>query len=87
MVYIVKLIVDRYFLRSQSSKLDEVQRQVENDSSKDINNTATEVEEEAIRRDAADTEMNRPVRERKMEQTARQQIATKTGSQSIEICQ
>ena len=63
--------IDRYFLRRQSSKSDEVQRQVENHCPKDINNTATEVEEEVLRRDAADTEVNRPVRERNMEQKAR----------------
>ena len=51
--------------------MDEVQRQVVNHSPKDINNTATEVEEEVLRRDAADTEVNRPVRERNMEQKAR----------------
>ena len=59
--------IDQYFLRSQPNKSDEVQRQVENHSPKDINNTATEVEEEVQRRDAADTEGNRPVRERNME--------------------
>ena len=58
--------IEQYFLRSQSSKLVEVQRQLENHS-----NTATEVEEKVLRRDAADTEVNRPVRERKMEQKAR----------------
>ncbi len=58
-------------MRSQSNKSDEVQRQVENHSSKDINNTATEGEEETIRGDAADIEVNRPVRERNMEQKAR----------------
>ena len=42
-----------------------------NHSSKDINNTATEVEEEVLRRDAADTQVNRPVREINMEQKAR----------------
>jgi len=36
-----------------------------------INNTATEVEEEVLRRDAADTEVNKPVRERNMEKKAR----------------
>ena len=56
--------IDQYFLRSQSSKSDEVQRQVENHSLsikdiKDINNTATEVKEEVLRRDVADTEVNR----------------------------
>ena len=46
--------INQYFLRSQSSKSDEVQRQVENRSPKDINNTA--MKEEVLRRDAADTE-------------------------------
>ena len=63
--------IERYFLRSQSNKSDEVQRQVENHSSKDINNTATEVEVEVVRRDAAETDVNRPVSERNMEQKAR----------------
>ena len=58
--------IDQYFLRSQSGKTDEVQRQVENQS---INNTATE--EDVLRRDAADTEVNRGIRERTMEQKAR----------------
>ena len=53
--------INQYFLRSRSSKSDKVQRQVENHSPKDINNTATEVEEEVLRRDATDTEVNRPV--------------------------
>ena len=61
--------IDQYFLRSQSHKSDEVQRQVENHSPKDINNTATE--EEVLRRDAADTEVKRPVRERNLERKAR----------------
>ena len=52
--------IDQYFLRSQSIKSDKVQRQVENHSPKDINNTATE--EEVLRMDAADTEVNRPVK-------------------------
>ena len=42
--------IDKYFLRSQSSKSDEVQRQVENHRPKDINNTAKEVEEKVLRR-------------------------------------
>ena len=63
--------INQYFLRSQSRKSDEVQWRVENHSPKGIDNTATEVEEEVLRRDAADTEVNRPVRERNMEQKAR----------------
>jgi len=63
--------IDQYFLRSQPSKSDEVQRQVENHRPKYIDHTATEVEEEVLRRDTADTEVNRPVRERNMEQKAR----------------
>ena len=61
--------IDQYFLTSQSNKSDEVQQQVENHSPKDSNNTATE--EEVLRRDAADTGVNRPVREKNLEQKAR----------------
>ena len=65
--------IDQYFLRSQSSQSDEVQRQGENHSSQDISNAVTQEEEEdgVVREDAGDTEASMPVRERTMEQKVR----------------
>ena len=62
--------IDQHFLRSQSSQSVEFQRQVENHSSQDINNTIPG-EEEVQRGDEVGAEVHRPAKERSMEQKAK----------------
>ncbi|XP_049449241.1 uncharacterized protein LOC125899203 [Epinephelus fuscoguttatus] len=76
--------IDQYFLRSQSSQSDEVQRQVENHSSQDISNAATE-EEGVVREDAGDTEASMLARERTMEQKVRVRWPRANDSKEWEI--